>query len=82
MTQINIPDDIIKLQVEYGRHDHIWFCWLLTTTHWYRGRGSTMQAAVDEAAERMACGNHISVNHNPPDKKREVKTVENLSDLF
>lgn len=86
MTQLNVPDDIIKMQVEFGRHDHIWFCWILTTTHWYRGRGSTMQMAVDEAAERLASGNHIAAN--PPDPKpndrrrKEVTSNEDLSDLF
>lgn len=84
MQQLNVPDDIIKLSIEYGRHEHIWFAWALTTTHWYRGRGSTMQLAIDEVMEKMTRGQHLGINPPDPDPKKykRGKVDENLSDLF
>jgi len=88
MTQIlNVPDNIIKLSVEYGRSEHVWFCWLLTTTHWYRGKGSTMQSALDDAGMKLAKGIHLGINPPDPDpkkydKRRKVDVDQKLSDLF
>lgn len=84
--QLLVPDDIIKISVEYGRHEHIWFCWMLTTTHWYRGKGSTMQLAVDACVLNMEQNLHLGkVSDADPKKykKGAVATSDNdLSDLF
>jgi len=87
MQTLNVPENIIKLSVEFARFEHKWYAWCLTTTHWYRGIGSTMQSALDEVDMKMQKGIHLGVNPPDPDPKKYKKggaitDDKSLSDLF
>lgn len=86
--QIDIPDNIIKFQLEFARYEKIWFTWALTTTHWYRGKGTTIEASLAMLKENMEKGTHLGVKPKVTttstliEEKDDMASNASLSDLF